>query len=76
MFYHAAGCTISEAAAGGDDRPSEATKSAMPTAAASRRAARTTADETRRSRSAPLFPRVAAAIRKKSTPASKGTAAV
>ena len=22
MFYHAAGCTISEAAAGGDDRPS------------------------------------------------------
>ena len=48
----------------------------MPTVAASRRAARTTADETRRRRSAPLFPRVAAAIRLKSTSASKGTATV
>ena len=31
MFYHAAGCTISEGAAGDDDGPSKPTKSAMPT---------------------------------------------
>ena len=31
MFYHAAGCTISEEAAGDDDGPSKPTKSAMPT---------------------------------------------
>jgi hypothetical protein len=34
MFYHAAGCTISEGAAGDDDGPSKPTKSAMPTEAA------------------------------------------